>query len=181
MRILALMLLISMPVLAHAATPINEKTARAYYQNCINQEAPMMSEDTQKTMCSCTANKMMQNITVEDVQAMSSEQTSIARPAANKVMLDVYAPCIEAPAKDYYFNTCVSNPETANISKQPERLCDCMSSEVAGFLAQNGQGVFADILDRNPTILDPMQALAEDPEFKQFAESKLLGCYTKNR
>lgn len=181
MRLFILTALILLPISAIAATPISQETAEAYYQNCLTKDAPMMSKDSQDLMCSCTAEHMMKNMTVEDVQATASQDTAIARPAANKLIIDVYAPCIEFPAKDYYYNTCIDNPETSKISNRPRQLCECMSEEVSGFLAQNAQGVFADILDRNPLILDPMDALANDPDFQQYAQDKLLACYSKNK
>lgn len=181
MRLLFLTALLLLPFSAIAATPITKETAQAYYKTCLTKDAPMMSDESKDLMCSCTAAQMMENMSVEDVQDMSSQDTAIARPAANKLIIDVYAPCIEFPARDYYYTTCVENPETSSISSKPRELCNCMSDEVSGFLAENAQGVFADILDRNPMILDPMEALANDADFQKFAEKKLLGCYARYR
>ncbi len=179
MRLFILTILLLLPFTALADTPITQETAQAYYKTCLTKDAPMMSDENKDLMCSCTAAKMMETMSVEDVQAMSSQETAIARPAANKLIIDVYAPCIEFPARDYYYMTCVENPETSSISSRPRELCECMSDEVSGFLAENAQGVFADILDRDPMILDPMEALAGDPDFQKFAEKKLLGCYAR--
>lgn len=179
MRYLALILLITLSFQAHA-TPFSKDMANSYYQQCMKLESPLMSDKTQDLMCSCTAANMMRNITVEEAQ-LSATDSPEARIVVNKILIDVYAPCIAFPAKDYYHNTCLQSPETANISKNPERLCDCMSTEVSDFLSENSQGVFADILNRQPRILDPMAALAKDPEFKKFAQEKLLSCYSRHK
>lgn len=178
--ILTLLLLFSVSAPAHAQTAIGKNTANAYYLNCLKQDAPTLSEESKNMLCSCTAANMMRHMSVEDVQTMSSS-TPQAREAVNKMLIYVYAPCMEFPAKDYYYKTCLSSPDTAKISSQQKPLCDCMSSEIAEFLSKNASGVFLDILDRQPDVVDPMTALTEDPEFKKFAESKLLGCYAQNR
>ncbi len=158
------------------ATEISNDTANQYYQNCIaGTTPPELSKQTQDTLCACTAAQMKTGFTMEDMQAMSKKDET-ARLALNKMIVNVYAPCIQYPAYDYYYNVCVSNPQTASLSKNPQALCSCLAQKVSSYLAQNSQQVFADILTRTPNIVDPMAALTSDPQFDHFAQGQLVSC-----
>ncbi|MCI5060960.1 MAG: hypothetical protein MRY79_07800 [Alphaproteobacteria bacterium] len=169
------LLLILIPTVA-GATPITRQTAEAYFQNCMQQPSqPGLTQTGKNNLCACTAAKMMQSLSVEDVQMMGGQDQN-ARNAMNKMIVHVYAPCIQYPAKDHYYHTCVTNPQTKKLGRNPQKLCGCMASQVASYLGSNGQQVFQNILSRNPNIADPMSALTSDQEFQSFAQSKLLGC-----
>ena len=169
-------LILALAPVTAMATPITKQAANAYYQNCLGQPAQLgLSQQSKQNMCACTAAKMMESLSVEDVQAMSGQDQN-ARNALNKMMVYVYAPCMAYPAQDHYYNTCVTNPDTKKLGKNPQKMCSCMASQVATYLNNNGQQVFQDILTRTPNIADPMSALTNDPKFQQFARSKLLGC-----
>ncbi len=170
--VLVLLMLVSLPV---HATEISDATANTYYQNCLKGQAPNLTPQTQQTMCACTAAQMKTGLTMEDMQTMSKQDES-GRLAVNKMIVNVYAPCIQYPAFDYYNGTCLSNPQTASLSRNPQALCNCLAQKVSGYLAQNSQRVFNEILARNPYITDPMAALTGDRQFDQFAQSQLLAC-----
>lgn len=168
-----LILLVTSPALA---TEISNDTANQYYQNCMAGETPpMLAEQTKETLCACTAAHMKTGFSVEDMQAMSKRDDN-ARLALNKMIVNVYAPCIQYPAHDYYYNVCVTNPQTSGLSRNPQQLCGCLAEKVSSYLAQNSSAVFTDILSRDPDIVDPMAALTGDPQFEQFAQGQLVGC-----
>lgn len=176
MKILLFGLLIFLATSPAHATEISNDTANQYYQNCIaGATPPELNKQTQDTLCACTAAHMKTGFTMEDMQAMSKKDET-ARLALNKMIVNVYAPCIQYPAYDYYYNVCVSNPQTASLSKNPQALCGCLAQKVSSYLAQNSQQVFAGILARNPNIIDPMAALTSDPQFDQFAQGQLVSC-----
>lgn len=173
---LLLLLSLAIPAISPAmATPITKDAANAYFQNCQAQPAQGLSPKSKEFLCACTAAKMMESMSVEDVKAMS-QQNQTGRNAMNNMLINVYAPCMGAPAKDHYYNTCISNPQTKLLGRNPQRLCGCMSDEVSTYLATNGPKVFRDLLSRNPNMVDPMTALTNDTKFQQFAQSKLMGC-----
>ncbi len=168
------LIFISLP--AFAQTPISKEAANNYFNQCVGgQSHGQLSPNAQNMLCACTAARMTQFLNVEDMQAMASQDTTIARPAFNKMMIDVYAPCMEMPTQEYHYNACISDPKTASYG-DPQKICECMSWEVANYMKSNGQQVFRDILARNHMVTDPMAALTEDPSFQQFAQSKLLSC-----
>ena len=165
---------------ARAATPITKEMATEYYKNCVQKDGGLISEGSQKKLCACTSARMVDDFTLEEMFAMGGSDQK-ARNAINKMIVQVYAPCIKAPAQDYYRSVCMSNPDTKKLTSNTEPLCSCMAHEVASFLEKNSAALFQDILTRNPNITDPMQALTSDPQFENFAQKKLLSCYVNKR
>jgi len=163
---------------AMAQTPVTQEMANSYYQNCMVQNAPGMTNESKGQMCTCTSTRMMQAMSVEDIKNMRrNDQTG--RLVLNKMLVQVYAPCIEYPARDHYYNTCIANPETAKLSKAPQALCNCLATQVSGYLKANGPRIFGEILRKNPNVTDPMSALTSDARFQKFAQEKMVGCVTR--
>lgn len=160
------------------ATPITKDVANSYFQNCKAQPSQGMSDASQEFLCACTAAKMMESMSVEDVKAMSQQNQS-GRNAMNNMLINVYAPCMSAPAKEFHYQACIENPQTKLLGRNPQALCGCMAEEVASYLTTNGPQIFREILSRDPNIVDPMSALMNDTKFQQYAQGKLMGCVTK--
>ncbi len=176
MKYIALLLtvLILFPFAAQA-TPIDRETANAYFLNCKANPDPRFSEETQEQFCGCTATNMMKSFTIEDMQKIGNPQDPAARTAVNKLMINIYAPCIQYPAQEYHYQTCVNDPKT-KILGNPETVCKCAANQVASYLQSNSKNLLRTILRKNPTIQDPMQAIYDDTSFQSFAKSKLMGC-----
>lgn len=172
---ICLFLAVTLPALAQAGTPVTKDMANAYFNDCAARPAQNMSAENHKLMCACTAAKMMESMSVEDVKAMAGTDQN-ARYAINRMIINVYAPCIDFPAREHYYNTCISNPETAKMTGNPQKVCNCLGDEMAAYLKANSQSVFSDILTRNPNASDPMSALTSDENFQGFAQKKLVGC-----
>lgn len=162
-------------ILPAMATPITKDAANAYYQNCVAQDSQGLTNQSKEYLCACTAAKMLEKMTVEDVQAMA-QQDENGRRAMNYMLVKVYAPCMNYPAKDHYYNNCITNPQTKSLTNNPHKLCNCMADKVAAYLGTNGSEVFEGILQRNPNITDPMTALTEDKNFQIYAQNQIAAC-----
>lgn len=173
--IACLAFLIFTTVAAHAQTPVTKETANAYFSNCLQQPSPGMSDQTKQYMCACTAAQMQKSMTVEDIRTMA-QQSAAGRLATNKMITEVYAPCIEYPARDHYYLNCMNDPKTKNYTSNVQGMCTCLASQVAGYLKQNAKSEFTRILSRTPNITDPMSALTNDPAFMRFAQTKMMAC-----
>ena len=168
------LLLIAIPA---QATPVTKDTANMYYKNCAKQTDPRFSQETQNLFCACTAVKLMENFTVEDMQA-TSRQDQFGRDATNKMITEIYAPCIRYPAREYHYQTCVKDPKSA-ILGSAEKICSCSADQVATYLQNNAQNMLANILRTNPNVIDPMQALYDDKGFQKLIQSKVMGCIAR--
>lgn len=164
---------ISMPV--NAQTKVSTDIANKYFESCKSQSDPRFSQASQEMFCACTAAKMVESYTQEDMQN-AQRQDGVGRAAANKLITNVYGPCIQYPAREYHYNTCVKNPKTKLLGKNVEQLCSCTAEKVADYLGQNASGLFQQILVKNPTIADPMQALYDDQSFQKTVQGHLMSC-----
>lgn len=181
--IILLALVLFVPYLAAAQTPVSKETANTYYANCLsaaqtaaNGTPQSLSPQSQTMMCACTAARMTTNFTMEDMQTMTGQDPAAARLAYNKMLVNVYAPCMETPTYDYYYGTCMQNPQSTQYGNNKESICRCLGGTMALHLRQNGAQVFNELLQRNPNLTDPMGALTSDPAFETFAMQKLTAC-----
>ncbi len=177
MKYLILLTLLLAPVAASAQgfTPVPQDKANVYYQSCASQPSQFSSQESQNIFCACTAARMTQFYSMEDMKNATSQDPAIARPAYNKMLIDVYAPCMDTPTFEYYHKTCITNPDTAKYG-DPQKICNCLAEQMAIHMRGSGPQIFRDILARDPNILDPQAALFSDPAFNTFAQKKLLTC-----
>jgi len=167
-----------MPFVVHAQTLVPKETANKYFENCVAQPpAQQFTADSQNMFCACTAARLAQFFTLEDMKTMTDTTAAPAaqRGAFNKMLINIYAPCMETPAREFHFNACISNPDTAKYG-DPNKICPCMADAIGLHMKHNGPNVFQELLARDPNLTDPMSALTDDPSFKTFAQSKLLAC-----
>jgi hypothetical protein len=163
---------------ALAQTPVSKDQANSYFNNCVqtaSKTEQRFSPDAQQMFCACTAARLTQFFSIEDMATMTDTTNPRARDAMNKMIVNIYAPCMEFPAQEYHMTQCMANPQVSRLPGNPQQLCQCASNGVAQHLKTNGAQMFQEILTRNPMIEDPMQALYDDPQFRSFAHTKLLG------
>ncbi len=180
--LITVLTILSLPIFAFAQTPVSKETANTYFANCVaaaqssaNAGPQSLSPQSQTMLCACTAARMTTNFSMEDMQTMTGNDPVQARTAYNKMLVNVYAPCMETPSYDYYYNTCMQNPQTAQYGDR-QSICQCLGGTMALHLRQNGAQVFGDLLQKNPNLTDPMGALTSDPAFQSFAMQKLTAC-----
>ena len=159
------------------ATPVSKDTANSYFQNCAAQSDPRFSQETQKLFCACTAVKLMENFTLEDMQATAKQDQS-GRNATNKMITQIYAPCIRYPAREYHYQTCIADPKSKMLGNA-EKICNCSADQVASHLQTNAQSMLNNILRTNPNVMDPMQALYDDRAFQKLVQSKVMSCIAR--
>ena len=156
---------------ASAQTPVSKDMADQYLANCLKQAPqPGLSAEGQKTVCACTAGRLPQFFTMEDWSAMTNSDPAVARPAANKMMVDVYAPCMEVPTREKYYALCAENPSVN------QDMCKCTADSIAAYMKNNGSKVFGEILANNPMSQDPMAELEKNGNFMAYKEAAARNC-----
>lgn len=154
----------------NAQTLVPKDTANQYFANCLKTSTAGLSAEGQKALCACTAARMTQFFTMEDMNAMMASDPAIARPAYNRMMVDVYAPCMGVPARERYYARC---DKTSGIQQQ---ICTCTADKIAMHLQNNGSQIFSNILAINATIEDPWAALENDPAYNNFIDTAGQSC-----
>jgi hypothetical protein len=179
MKQIFLALLLILPSLAFAQTPVSKETANGYFTNCVKQPpSQQFSAESQNMFCACTAARLTQYFTMEDWTAMVDNKSPNQRPAFNKMMVNIYAPCMETPSYEHYYNTCLANPETKKYGDS-HKICTCLARAMASHMKVNGPNVLEQAIRRDPNIADPMTAITDDPSFTTFAQQNLVSCVTK--
>ncbi|MDP7142472.1 MAG: hypothetical protein QF692_04625 [Alphaproteobacteria bacterium] len=158
------------PVSASAQTAISPEQAYSYYQNCTSTRDPNISGETQDIFCKCTAMKMQSDFYVEDMVMMQGDSDP-ARKAINKMLLNVYAPCMEFPVRDLIFKRCIENEY--NVQKD---ICECLANRMADYTASSARKYLSDILKNDPNITDPMGPIVNHPKFIQHEKRTALAC-----
>lgn len=167
---------------AQDETLVSKDLANQYYNNCLQKEDATMSADTQKSLCACTAAKMSETMSVEEIQTMSLNTEEGAYQRSRMTAL-VYVPCMEYPLRDLVYNNCASNSEVTKEFKKHKAVCSCLAGNMAKFYAEQGmQIVNAEIMKQSPAgtgIATSLNAFMGSSLFHQKSQYYSLACIQK--
>ncbi len=155
---------------ALAQTAITQQAATEYYNSCLTKTDERITSQTQDIFCRCTATYMMKNMSVEEVQSMAG-QDQRARSSINKMLTTVYAPCMEFPVRDWVYQKC-----TNDVYQAGQKICSCMSNNMATYVRERAAADLPAILAANPSVTDPMEAIVSSPTYEQTEKRIVLGC-----
>ena len=186
MRFITLLfILLLVPFTAYAGsgsapyTPVSKEMANKYFANCVQSSAATeqrFSPDAQQMFCACTAARLNQFYSVEDMTLMNDTANPDSRLALNRMIINIYAPCMEVPMKEYHYAQCISNPQTAQLSSNPQAMCQCAAEQLGIQMKVYGSQLFEQLLARSPLNEDPMTAIYNDPSFQTMAQKKAIEC-----
>lgn len=173
---LALFILANGPALA---TPVSKDAANNFYLACRSAPDPRMTPETQNAMCACNAAMLMEKMSVEEVDTMK-EQSQAGRDMLNKMLLEVYAPCMNYPVQDLIEAECLRNENIskAGISMSKEHICSCTANKMAEWFAKDGLELMRTTIKQHPNITDPIGPVMESQAFKSQSYSTLTSCLT---
>jgi hypothetical protein len=158
-------------------TKITPQQGQQYVQSCKRNAAadPNLQGQTGDIFCQCTGNFMMKNLVFEDLKAMG-KQDQAGRLALNKMIVGVYAPCMEFPVRSMVFNKCKTDIGQTGI-------CSCLSENMAKFTAQHARTMLPRIFAKTPNAVDPVSAMVQDPAYiaqeRQIAKQCLINNMNK--
>ncbi len=149
--------------------------ATRYYKNCVSKDDPILKEANLQLLCTCAAQKMMEVMTVDDIKTMATE-TQEGQFQRNRLLLQVYAPCMQYPARSLLYGNCVGTPEIQSTVPGYEIACACMADRMASYVSENATTVVAQNLQANPADSNPLQSLMNRADFKARAQAELGEC-----
>ncbi len=161
----------------YAQTPISKETANAYYNNCMLTPDKRMSKDTHMMLCSCTSVKMMETMTIEDIQVMA-QQSQAGRDMLNKMLLNVYAPCMNFPVQDLVELECLQDKkiDMAGVKMDRSALCHCVAKKTGTWFSSTGTALMAKVIAKNRNITDPIGPVMDSPDFRRESYDNLISC-----
>lgn len=170
-KYLLIALLIFISSAAQAQTLVSKETANSYYSNCIKAApAQGFSQTGQQMLCACTAARLTQFFTMEDWKIMNAADPAIARPAHNKMMINVYAPCMGEPVRERYYNRCIGT------QGRQQQLCTCTADKLSVYVQYHGPRLLTEILGQAPHMQDPWSAIENYPEFNAYIDMAAQEC-----
>ncbi|MBU0858394.1 MAG: hypothetical protein KJ667_00500 [Alphaproteobacteria bacterium] len=179
LRTLIVLTFIALPSAAKA-TEISKETANAYFGQCMNARDERMTETTQEELCACTSAHIMGKMSAEDIQIMG-ENTSRGRAALNRMLIDVYGPCMAGPVTDMVNSQCDTDPRIALADQTIDRavLCGCMAERTNEWFTTAGPEIMSKALMEQPYKGDPITPVAESKVFKDETYEIMLACVSE--
>lgn len=149
--------------------------SNAYYKNCMAQDHPILKGESLKLLCGCTAAKLPEAMTIPQLQAMATS-TAEGDLQRSRMMMFVYAPCMEHPTKALILDQCMGDPKVRNGLKHANRVCECLGDEMGKFMKERGPRVIEGALRRNVKDLDPLGSLMQSKAFDKASQAALQDC-----
>lgn len=158
-----------------------ESLAKRYNENCLKKENAVLKGDDLRMLCACTASKFQEKMTVQEVHTMATD-TPEGKVQRNRMVTDVYAPCMEYPSRALLMSQCASYQENlkktmpAGQTVNGEAICGCLAQNMAAYVAVNAQPILAQRLAANPDDMDPLSEFLNSREYQSQVNSTFMGC-----
>ncbi len=157
-----------------------ESFAKRYNENCLKKKNEILKGDDLRMLCACTASKLQEKMTVEEVETMTTD-TPEGQVQRNRMVTDVYAPCMEYPSRALLMNQCNSYQDKLKQTQggqaiNGEAICGCLAQNMAAYVAVNAQPILAQKLAANPSDMDPLGAFLNSPEYQAQVNATFTGC-----
>lgn len=150
--------------------------AAAFYTNCKKQPQQSLKADTHELLCACSAANLQQGkMSVSEISQMR-EDSPQGQAMRNKMLTEIYAPCIEFPTHDLISARCLSDEKIKLATKQPAKVCGCMADKVSRHLADNAQEIIRAELAVNPNNLDPLGIFLNSAAYEAQSRQALVAC-----
>lgn len=154
--------------------------AEKYYNTCMSKKDDVLKGKPQKMLCACSSANMAEKMTVEEVRAMATDTAEGLRQR-NRMLLEVYAPCMEYPTQALLNHRCLNDPNMKASITNTEEVCGCLADNIAQYVKANGPQTLAKALKDDPKNLDPMASLMNSPEFQHQSQTVLMNCITQHQ
>lgn len=142
-----------------AISPV--QAASAYYENCMKQSNPMLDAQNQVNLCACTAEKFARTMTPEDVKEMS-QPTEAGAAQRNRMILNVYAPCIRYPAHALVNYSCLNDTRYKMVfGDKAQSVCGCLAENMSAYMEKVAPDAIRQAIASGADMTDPLRTLLE--------------------
>lgn len=153
-----------------------------FYDRCMEKPDKHQSIESQGDMCICETLHMEKHFTADEIEIMATGQ---GKGFVRKEILfkDVYAPCLEFPARAIALYECYNNPKVQSmVSTQNayEGTCQCTANKAAEYFREYAKPQIAAIIKRSPLMEDPLGDILKSFEYRDYIhkqENKCLETY----
>lgn len=149
--------------------------ANQYFENCQKQQHPVLNGENLEMLCACSSAKVTQVMTTDNVKDMQQD-TSEGQYQRNRLLTDVYIPCMEFPTQALLLDTCLKNPNVGQKMRNGAQICKCMAGGVSAYMVKEAPKYVRQALQSNPGDLDPLSTFLNSAEYQQQSQATLLAC-----
>lgn len=157
-----------------APTNITE-FANQYYQNCLKQDHENLSGESLDLLCTCTAAKIPENMTMQQTYDMQ-QSTNEGKLQRVRFMEFVYTPCLRYPVISFVENRCVTDKDISKKYRNYKAICGCVAEEMGKFIEEKSPGYVDMALRRNLDGVDPLKLLLDNKQFKSHEQYHMRYC-----
>lgn len=155
---------------------ISKGLANSYYKNCNANDDPRMSDNAQDSLCGCTAAKIMDVMSAEEIAGMTTN-IGPGRIAYNKMLTTVYGPCMQAPVEEILYQECMNDKNIKEFMlRNTPMLCRCTAYGSGRTLIRESTEIMPRLLKGYPNMTDPLDYILADRVFRQKAYANLYEC-----
>ena len=154
---------------------VSKALANNYYKNCKKGSHPVLKGNSLEALCACTAAKITEEMNVSEIEALFSD-TPESQNARDKMLMMVYAPCMQYPVRDLIVDNCVNNKDLSKIPINKQKICGCMGGKMGEYMAANAPNVIAQALRDNPGTQDPLASFFQSYAFKTASRQHMKAC-----
>lgn len=150
-----------------------------YTQRCLKAQHPIFAGKDLENFCFCAQKNIPTAMTLEHIKD-AQYKTSEGYFQRNRMLMFVYAPCIEAPLKKMVLNSCLNNVRSKHLMKNMYATCGCIADDVSkhlqGLTTQYIQGA----VERKKDTLNPLDLLLVPDHFERTMSHKTKVCFSRH-
>lgn len=130
--------------------------ANNYYKQCNKVNSYFLGPDEQNILCSCSAAKMSEMLTVQEFKDLGKPNLK-GKDARGKMLAYAYAPCMEYAVKDVVQRDCMAHKDLREIVVGKSKICGCVINKYNTFLNENGTHIIMSALHYDPMTMNPLE------------------------
>ncbi len=142
---------------------LTEKLVARYFDNCMSQPSKNpTSADIKEYLCLCTAQQIEQQIAPADIALMFTK-TPEGEFQRQRVIGEIYVPCLKKPLNILTTQKCTKNPEMREKYTKYQAVCQCVSDQASAFVIKNKK---IPSVRSNPNLEDLLHQFMRDAPFR---------------
>lgn len=158
---------------------INE-ISEEYYKNCIKDKHPILTDLAAESMCLCTSAGLVEKMSLAEIQFMEEKDSTRGKKARQRMLDDVYAPCMEYPVRDTVYERCMEDIDfRKRAGKDADGICSCAADTIEAYTARDSKKFLAEIMEKNPETKNPMGDFLESDLFMGLNMKWIVHCARK--
>ncbi|MGB4057996.1 MAG: hypothetical protein WBK77_07930 [Alphaproteobacteria bacterium] len=156
--------------------------SNVYFKACLASNSDISMTEYVKTQCGCTALKMVEFMSIQDMKHLFSE-TKEGDFQQGRVMMLAYMPCMYTSVNQFVFDNCFYDDNSRTKLRRPRKTCECYARNMGNYVASNGQylvpGFVRDGYDKKKAVPNPLVHILLGERFLRHANEEFEKCVMK--